>query len=271
LSEFDTVTVQSTTMAPDPSTPITEAIPQVNGVATGGLDINALDQYNDVETIDPTASIYDQTPPPPDGWHQFTVRIVKDGIDQAKRIASDQFQGALGAFQFTDRDGKLQKHLMLAIEFQVNEDGKLWNKQTIRQWPTTMKTGESTGVDTLLRVLTGQAGVGLSHKDKILKLYAAIAAEPLVMGKTRWILQATELTPVLDKSGKPKVKGSGEEKTEYKIFQYGMKSFPLDASKQWPDGTPKHRLLEEDPKEGHAARTKFEITDLRPIGQGGSK
>lgn len=275
MSDFDSVTTIDQTTAPDPSLPIQDApapAPQVNGVAAaGGLDINSLDQFNDVEEIDGDASIYDSTPPPPDGWHQFTVRLVKDGIDSSKRVGGDGYQGALGAFQFTDRDGKLQKHLMLAIEFQVNEDGMAWNKQTVRQWPNTMKTGESTAVDTLLRVLTGQAGVGLSHKDKVLKLYSALAAEPQVMGKTRWILVATELTPVIGKDGKQKVKGSGEEKTEYKTFKYGMNSFPADGDKKWPDGTPKRKMLEEDPKEGHSARTKFEISDLRPIGAGGAK
>ncbi len=240
------------------------------------VDINSLDQFNDVETIDPDSSIYDSTPPPPDGWHLLKLSVVKDGIAEKARIGGEQFQNALGYFKFFDRDGKEQKHLMLVVDFQIAEDGKPWNKQSVRQWVNTMKSGETTAVDTLLRVLTGQAGVGLANNQKMTKLYQAIAAEPVIQAKTRWILQAAEATPVLDKQGKQKLKGSGAEKTEFKVFKYGMASFPVDTDadgkpKLNADGSKRHRILEEDPEDGAAARTKFEIIDMRPLSAGGAK
>lgn len=252
------------------------AQPNGNAGQSAAPDINSLDQFNEVEQIDPDASTYDQTPPPPDGWHAAILRPVKDAIDQAKRVAGEQFQNSVGWFGFNDRDGKYQKHLNMAIEIQINEEGKPWHKQSVREWPSTMKSGDTTQIDTLLRQTTGQAGVGLSNSQKITKLYQKLVTEPQVWVKTRWILQATEETPVLDKSGQPKVKQSGEAKTEYRIFKYGMAQFPpdLDAEgkqKKNADGSPKYRVLTEDPKEGAGARTKFEVVDMRPFSAGPPK
>jgi len=247
---------------------------QTNSTAVAApVDINSLDQFNDVEQIDADASIYDSTPPPPDGWHPVKLSVVKDGIAEKSRIGGEQFQNALGYFKFFDRDGKEQKHLMLVVDFQIAADGKPFNKQSTRQWVNTMKSGETTAVDTLLRVLTGQAGIGLANNQKMTKLYQAIVAEPVILAKTRWILQATEASPVLDKGGKQKLKQSGAEKTEFKIFKYGMNSFPVETDgngnpKLAADGSKRHRIMEEDPETGAAARTKFEIVDMRPLSAG---
>lgn len=252
--------------AVEPDSPETATGPVlVNGAAHEGggaqVDINSLDQYNDVDEIDADASVYERALPPVDGWHQIKIKLVKDGIAEKKRFQADKYQGAMQLVEFNDKDGALQRHFMLVIDSQIAEDGKQGNGQSARKWISTMpqKVNDrtTTEIDTLLGVLSGQAGVGLSRLQKADKLYQILLTEPLAWGKTQWILQATEGTTVKDrKTGEARLKQSGEAREEYVIFKYGMKSFEVDGKTQ---------LLEEDPKTGTPARTKWQITDVKPL------
>lgn len=258
-SGIDFASVQVPVGEPEATAP--QATPVVNGQA---VDINQLDQFNDIDDIDAGVSVYDKPLPPPDGWHRVALSAVKDGVAKQKRYGDVEFQGSVQITRFTDRDGKLQTHFMIVVDYQINEEGKQGNKQTVREWVGTMpkQVNDLTGTpaDTLLEAITGQEGIGkgMTRLWKVAKLHQLLATNPNIWAETEWVLQAIEATPVIDKqTGKPKVKQSGEDKEEYRTFLRGMNQFPqIDGVRQ---------MLDEDPKSQTPARTRFKIANVKPL------
>jgi hypothetical protein len=230
--------------------------------ATPDVDINSLDSFNDVEEVDPNASMTDQIPPPPEGQtYVATVRLVKDGIAEGKRVGAFD-DGAVGFFVIK-KDGRDDRHLMLVLEIEVQDEGKPWNHQRRREYINTMldQSRGTTWVDTYLRVLTGSAGVGLSRGQKVQKLHQILQTEPQIKLDLQWALTATEDTPVLDKkTGEPRLKGDGNVRTERKVFLRGMKRFPAN-----PSSLTGHSILTEDPETGAEARTEWVVKNIYPL------
>jgi len=230
------------------------------------VDINNLDLYNDIEDIDPNASVYDQIPPPPPNWYQLSTSIVKDAVKEGpKRFMGDKFQNAVGYFQGAPKEegGKIPTHFYIVVEYRVEAgEGKPGNGQTKRVWiMTTKDKTNSTPADTLLKGITGQAGVGLSNLAKIQRLYDLIVAgRGNIMAQIDWILEPTEDQPTMDrKTGKQKIKRDGGLQTNRDPFIKGMKNFPVD------EVTKKPLILDANPKDGRPARTSWDIVNMKPL------
>lgn len=272
MTPFD---AQFTGVGEEPQTPATQTQTQTpfddvdtsagfvqtaNGAGDGSssataasIDINSLDSFNDVEEIDPNASITDAIPPPPAGIHCVRLRPLKDGMKEGKRVGAFD-DNSVGFFEYPQ--GK--RHLMIAIEIEVVDDGKPWNKQTIRDYANTMldEGRGTTAVDTYLRILTGSAGVGLTTGQKVQKLHSVLQTEPTVKADLDWEATCVESSK--------KTKRDGTEKDVYRVALRGMKNFPENRA-----SASGHSPLTEDPKTGEEVRTRYFVRQLFPLSYGG--
>jgi hypothetical protein len=216
------------------------------------IDINQLDQFNDVEEVNPDAMSTDAIPPPPDGVHEFKLEVVKDGIgDPNKRVAFDD--GSVGFFEITKGPQQGKRHLQIVVDFKIDEPGAKWDGQSVRKWVNTMVgRTETSEVDTLLKAITGQAGAGLSNGQKIQKLHELIVAGARIKAETEWT--ATKKTG--EKNDK--------DKDVYKVFARGM-NHPAFAVKEGGKVVGQAPITE-DPADGSECSTRFEIARYLPKG-----
>lgn len=145
--------------------------------------LNNLADFDVVEEIDESALSTDQAPPPAKGRYAIRVSMVPDGAKEVSRFnPADRFPaGSVAAFSFVGQDGQKQSHLYMTLKYEALNDAGVAVGQ-IRDWPNTMigQRVRTSAIDTLLKVLTGRAGVGLSTKQKIESLYDLLASGPQV-------------------------------------------------------------------------------------------
>lgn len=162
------------------------------------VDINNLDAFNQVEEIDPNASISDQAPPPPAGTYQLRLKLAQGAVTDDKKLVSPDRFPAKNVSSFQTQTGP---KLMIVIEQEiVSDNGRRY--QTQRDYASTMvlDSVKTSAVDTYLKVLTGRAGVGMTQAQKVQTLYDLLATEPVCQAEIEWSGRVE--TDELDKKGK---------------------------------------------------------------------
>lgn len=157
--------------------------------------LNNLADYDVVEEIDESALSTDQAPPPAKGCYQIRVSLALDAVTAENKLFNpeDRFPGkCVGKFEFSNQDG-LQKHLYLVTNYEVlNDAGNVIGQQ--REWNNTMvgMKIKTSAIDTLLKVITGKAGVGLNRVQKVAALYDELASGPKVVeAEIDWVGEIT--------------------------------------------------------------------------------
>lgn len=180
--------------------------------------LNSLDQFNDVEEIDPNAMATDARPLPPAGRYQIRLKIAQDAAkNNAKRIESPDFPGN-NIIYFQMKDGS--KHLMIVVTHEIISENPKFNGQRWDEWMSSKadKFTQTSQVDTLLRAITGRAGVGMRTNQKVKHLYDILVTEPIILAEIEWKGQVPKLDPA---TGQPVLNDKG--KKEYVTATIGGK------------------------------------------------
>lgn len=140
--------------------------------------LNNLDEFDVVEEIDENAMVTDAPPPPEPGPWQVKLALATDAVkDPAKLVGVDRFPAkCVGKI-------KTPGHLQIVLDLELQDPTGAKHRPK-REWFNTMvfQGVKTSAVDTLLRALTGKAGVGLSNKQKIEMLYDLVAEGGVVAG-----------------------------------------------------------------------------------------
>ena len=246
------------------------------------VDSNDLSQWNHVEEIDPEARISDAIPPPPDGVHVMKLKVVKDGVKDEKKRVKGFDDNSVQFFYYNPNSSNPKAPIpanlqcMLVMDLQVDEEGKSGNGQSERRWISTMVDRErkTSEVDTFLRVLTGQAGAGMSNLAKIKKLHDLVVTEPKIKALTRWTAKLIDPVKKRNKAGVEKddypyavVITKDEFGNEHKSRALGMKNFPVAFNSSGV--AIGHKPISEDGETGAECRTKFETVAYYPLAYNG--
>jgi len=196
--------------------------------------LNNLPGMDVVEEINPEAMSTDKTLPPPDGDHQLRISIVVDGVkDEKKRFnPGNQFPAnCVQFFTLPERNGRpASTQFIITVQEEIlGVTGEPAPGGRRRCWPSTMVRGEganrTSDIDTLLRAVTGQAGVGMTNIQKIKALYDVLVVTPAVVkAKTEWVGEVQ----VED----PKKPGETKRVVAKKDGKYlaGMGNFPVNEA-----------------------------------------
>jgi len=215
------------------------------------VDLSQLDlvpEADVVDAINPDADFSDVPPPVPDpekgdAWMAKPKLInFKDTTSPLKTMKDSANPNA--------------HHLMLQVEWELVDsrlEGTIWEGNTMRTWPSTMPGRSGTSeIDTLLKVYTGKAGVGMSRKQKIEALVPYLQAEQPIKVVTEWRAEIPE-------QDKEKL---AKRPDATKTIKYGMGSFPVVEG----SNPPIYKHIFEDPRyPGIPVRTRAVVAAYKSL------
>lgn len=233
------------------------------------ININNLDAFNDVEEIDPNAMVTDARPLPTPGTYSIRLGNAENGFKDTGKSRpqfTDRFP-AKNVSSFTiQKEGpnKGKSYLQIAVTEEIISDNPKFNGQKRTNYVNTMvnRSTQTTAVDTYLRAITGMAGVGLSQKDKIEKLYDILATSPVITGEVDWRGESPKIA-----NGQPVMRMDDPTKPEYDVATLNGKKLFHSAS--FPDGDSggkQHADLTDD--NGNSIYASWEVTKYMPAQTG---
>jgi len=232
------------------------------------ININNLDAFNDVEEIDPNAMVTDARPLPPPGTYQIRLSNAENGFKEGGKSQpqfTDRFPAKNVSSFIIRKDGpnKGKQYLQIAVQEEILSDNPKFNGARRTNYVNTMlnRTTQTTAVDTYLRAITGMAGVGLSQKDKIERLYDILATTPVITGEVDWRGESPKVV-----NGVPVMRADDSTKPEYDVATVnGRKLFRATAFPEDGNGGRQHADLSDD--SGNTVFASWQVVKYMPASQ----
>lgn len=184
-----------------------------------GIDLSQLDlvEEGSVDAINPDADFSDSPPPVPDlekgdAWVAKPKLINFKDLDAPLKTQKDP-------------NNPNAVHLMLQVGWVLCDprlEGTIWEDNELRAWPSTRPGFSGTSeVDTLLKIYTGKAGVGMSRKEKIHTLLPFLQAETPIGVVTEWRAEIEDTR-------------ANARPDSTQVIKRGMRTFPkVEGSEQY--------------------------------------
>jgi len=212
------------------------------------VDLDDLQMYSEVQTVDPNAEF---------GGFSLPPEFDSEG-KKIKYLCKARFlPGTDGKFikRSPPPDNKSapmsQWNLQIAVEYVIEDEGMPWNHTRVRAWPSTRVFAGTSEIDALLKAWAGgnPVGVGLSNGQKAAKAIEKINAELPFRITGHWEAGETATQEEKDAGEYPK------------SFLKGMRNFPM---RKLADGSVAYDELSENPATKRACRTNFRVDAYWP-------
>lgn len=238
------------------------------------MSINLMELGNFVETIRPDVMSTDTPPPPPAGNYQIVLAAAekikfpekhpqlpgKEAflIDPATGNLLHDEKGFLTYFFMKDDVAQKRPYMQLVLQPHIllpNPDGgdpRQYPLERVYASCMVSRGVQTSMVDTLLRSITGKAGVGMKDSDKVVQLYALV-----VNGQAKANAHCDWEARYVDG-----IKEEGEAYAEYPLGTWDKKR--LSTINNFPKDKEGHPLPVDIDGEGVPVRTRLVVKKWLP-------
>lgn len=213
------------------------------------VDLDNLEMFSEVASIDPEANFSDMPSLPPEfdaAGNKIKYMVVprfvltEDGKYLKRQPPKNKPDAPMS-----------ECNIQVNAEYVIEDEGMPWHHTRVRAWPSTRVTNAGTSeIDSILKAYTGTPGIGLTNGQKAKSLCEKIAAGIPFRITLRW--EATEVATQEERD-------AGEFKNP---FLRGMKNFP---TRVLPDGSVSYDELDVNPATKKQARTQVRVEAYWPL------